>query len=281
MTKHNISSIFLIFLLISTIILSVIRSVEAQNIEVYSESLTAISRITYNENNIIQKKDPEIKVVAFDSLKMPILMYHHIRDYNNSKDPIGTGLSVSPANFERNIKELIASGYTTISFNELIQHVQKGAPLPTKPIIISFDDGYDNNYINAYPIMKKYNQKGSFAIITGYVGNPGYMSWDNIKELKNNGNEIISHTVSHADLSTLSEESLKNQLGQSKKDLDTILGQNTETLIYPCGKYNQLVEKIALESGYKLARTTKYGTEITKNNLFELSTVRMTNSSSL
>ena len=218
---------------------------------------------------------------SFRSKTIPILMYHYIKEYNNKSDPIGVNLSVSPANFDRQMSEVVKSGYTPILFQDLLQYTQNGTSLPPKPIIISFDDGYDNHYSAALPILQKYNLKGSFAIITGFVGNQFYMSWDQIKSLKSAGNEIVSHTVSHFNLAKLNSQRLSFELAESKKTLDHMLNQDTKTLIYPSGQYNQSVIDTARQQGYLLARTTLPGSQVNSSNIMELPTVRMFNDTSL
>jgi len=112
--------------------------------------------------------------------EVTILMYHYIRDYTDSSDPIGVNLSVSPNTFDQQMKWLKDHNYQSFGINELDKIAQ--ADPNVKPVIITFDDGYQDAYQNAFPILKKYGFKGVFYIIAGSVGDSAYMTWDQIKE---------------------------------------------------------------------------------------------------
>lgn len=214
-----------------------------------------------------------------DNLEIPIYIYHYIKEYSNPHDVLGERLSVSPKNFDLQMSFLKDNGYETISFIDLYNSLHGDFNLPVKPIILSFDDGYDNMHSAAYPILQKYGFIGSFAIITDRVGSPGYMNWNQIKELKNSGNEISSHSVSHPDLSQVSYVKLSSELLQSKETLDNVLHQDTKVLIYPSGKYNENVVKQAAALGYIIARTTEPGVKENLSNLMLLPGIRIFNSS--
>ena len=189
--------------------------------------------------------------------KIPIYFYHYIRDVPHDNS-LTDRLSVSAETFEKQLVQVKKLGYTSITFTDLINYIYKGIQLPSKPIILSFDDGYDNHYTQAYPLLTKYNLKGNFAIITGNVGKMGYMTWDQVKILKAAGFEIDSHSVTHPNLSLASLQRLIYELSESKKVLDSLLHQNTQVLVYPSGKFNAEVEKAAKDQGYLLARSTLY-----------------------
>ena len=210
-------------------------------------------------------------------LNSPIFMYHYIRPLENISpiDIVGRGLSVSPTNFERQLQEIKERGYNSITFQDLENYIEKSSSLPSKPIMLTFDDGYDNAYTTAMPLLQKYNLKASFAIITGFVGRPGYMSWEQIKDLKKNGFQIVSHSVNHPNLATISLQKLTYELHQSKSTLDSVLNQDTKVIVYPSGKYNDQVIDLARKEGYILGRTTRYSTSITPTDLLDLGAVRM------
>ena len=215
----------------------------------------------------------------FPSFNISNLMYHYIRNYMNSSDQLGKNLSVSVENFDRQMHEIIDAGYTSITYDDLINYIYNGISLPKNPILITFDDGYEDAYLNALPILSKYNLKGNFAVIINRIGVPYYLTLSEIKQIKASGHLIVSHSLTHPELDKLHSQEILNELRNSKKILDTILRQNTQALIYPYGRYNLNVEQIAKEVGYKLARTTNAGTLISRDNVFELPQVRMTNTS--
>lgn len=217
----------------------------------------------------------------FPSIYMKILLYHYIRDYTNEKDIVGMNLSVSQANFDKQMKSIKDAGYHTILYKDIIQNIAFGTPLPTKPIMLNFDDGYDGMYTAAFPILKKYEMHASFGIITNRVGTIGYLNWDQIKEIKLMGNEMVSHTVSHPSLAISSIPKQVFELRDSKETLDRELNQDTQVIIYPSGKYTPETIALAKQEGYLIGRTTNYFNQINSTNLYELGINRVNNASEI
>ena len=186
--------------------------------------------------------------------QIPIIMYHHIRDFNDLTDQIGTNLSVSPAKFAAQLDLIQADGYQTVTFNDILTKT-----LPSKPIILTFDDGYQNFYDNAYTELKKHNMTAVAYIIVN--DNSGlYMTPAEIKEISDNGIEIGSHTLSHPDLSKETIEQARTEIFNSKADLEKITGQTVVSFCYPSGKYNDAVVNEVKSAGYDFAVTTNAGT---------------------
>lgn len=185
--------------------------------------------------------------------KIPVLMYHYIRDYADSSDPIGIGLSVSPAKFAAQLDYLKSNGYQTITFHD----VEKNS-VPTKSIILTFDDGYVDFYQNAFPELKKRGMTAVSYIVTNFNGGR-YMDNNQIEEIASYGIEIGSHTISHLDLATISISKAKNEIADSKPILEKIIGQPIISFCYPAGKFNDAVVALVKSSGYKYATTTKGG----------------------
>jgi len=144
---------------------------------------------------------------------------------------------------------LVASGYTTISMATLVQVMDKGGPLPARPIVITFDDGNLDVYQNAFPVMNRLGYTGTVYIVTKSLNDPRYMGLDVLKELIQAGWEVGSHTHTHSDL-TKSEEGLKAELYQSRKDLEDALGVPVTSISYPFGISNDYILKKAREYGY-------------------------------
>ncbi|MFA5158387.1 MAG: polysaccharide deacetylase family protein [Patescibacteria group bacterium] len=211
-------------------------------------------------------------------VEIPILMYHHIRDYNNPSDQIGSNLSVSLSNFQQQLDFLKSNGYMTITFSDLNLFPQKA--LPDKPIILTFDDGYADNY-QAFTSLKKNGQLGVFYIISGYLGRAEHLTASQIKEISDSGMEIGSHSQSHPDLTGLDSTKLALELTSSKSTLEEITGKPISSLCYPAGKYNQLVATAVGNSNYLSAVTTKSGIASTRSPKYELSRVRINPNDSL
>ncbi len=205
---------------------------------------------------------------------IPILMYHYIRENPDPNDKIGAGLSVTPATFLKHLIDLKTAGYTAITFDDLHR------PLPPKPVILTFDDGYDDAYTEAFRLLSQEQMVGVFYIVTDFLDIPRYVTTAQIKEIAMAGHEIGSHTVKHRNLAALGEDRQQAELTESKQKLETILGKPVVSFCYPSGKYNEVTLRIAKEVGYTTATTTKPG--IARGidfaqKPFELQRIRVTN----
>jgi len=196
---------------------------------------------------------PDTAKINISELKIPILMYHHIRDYNDPNDKIGTNLSVSIENFSKQLDLLVSRGYKTTNFLD----IERGK-VPDKPVILTFDDGYDNFYKNAYPELKKRSMTAVAYVITTPPGG-NYMTTDQLKEISSNNIEVGGHTVSHPDLTNISFERLTKEVSESKNILEEKLGSKVISFCYPAGKYNDAVMTAVKSAGYSFATTTKSG----------------------
>jgi peptidoglycan/xylan/chitin deacetylase (PgdA/CDA1 family) len=222
-----------------------------------SENKNANDNLNFNSNlnsNINSNTAPANSETQITNIKIPILMYHHIRDFNNPSDQIGTNLSVTPADFATQLDTIQKQGYKTITFSNIIN-----GDMPDKPIILTFDDGYENFYQNAYPQLKKRDMKAVSFIIVNDIGTIDYMTSDQIVEIENNGIEIGSHTLSHPNLSTASEAKAKKEIFNSKAFLEKLIGKSIISFCYPSGKYSDITEKLVKDVGYDFAVTTKGG----------------------
>lgn len=225
-------------------------------------------------SNLIQettKKDvPEVIYPKVSEYKVPILMYHYIR-IAPIGDTLGENLSVTPTNFALQMKWLNENNYATLSLVDLDdpdkKAISKITALKKKPIILTFDDGYEDAYTNALPILKQNNFTGTFFIIRDFVGRPEYMDQTQIDKLAASNMEIGSHTLSHPSLEKLSESAQRKQIFDSKL--------SAETFCYPSGKYNDTTITLVKEAGYKVAVTTSPGIANQDSNLFELPRIRM------
>ena len=209
-------------------------------------------------------------------LELPILMYHYIRTPPSPRrDLVGYNLSVAPAVFTAQMDWLSSQGYHTITFNDVRLYWQRVQPLPSKPVIITLDDGYRDLYTTAFPILVAHNFTAVSYIVTGFIGLKGYVTVDQIKQMDQYGFEIGAHTVNHADLARASQPWLTYQLVQSKRWLENMLGHSVLDMAYPSGKYN-LQTVIAVErAGYYSATTEQYGILHTQEDRYVWTRVRV------
>ena len=191
---------------------------------------------------------------------VPILTYHYIGLNSNPKDTLRFGLSVTPDNFDAQMAYLKGKGYTTITLDDLKQIFDGATTPPVKSVVLTFDDGYVDFFVNAYPILKKYNFKATAFIPTGLMNQGYYLSWEQIKEMAGSGLiDFEDHTVSHPDLTKLSYSVALKQFSDSRRKLQEETGQKVNFMAYPSGKYNETVLKAVEDAGFVGAVTTKYG----------------------
>lgn len=199
---------------------------------------------------------------------VPVLNYHQI---NNEAHNV---LTLSSQEFDAQMNYLSKSGYSTISPEQLADFLETGRALPPNPILITFDDGYEDNYRVAYPILQKYNFTATFFIITDFAGASGrYMSWKQIEEMKSKGFTFESHTVNHVALPTLADDDIRTELVKSKEVLEQRLHQKVEYLAYPGGLYDQRVISLVKEAGYRAAFTVNLGRDLEYCGLFTLNRI--------
>lgn len=207
-------------------------------------------------------------------------MYHHIGSLPENADDIRKGLTVSSEEFDEQLKYLKESGYETLTLGQLLGAIEK-KQVPSKIAVLTFDDGYDDNYKDALPVMKKYNMVGTFFIITGKIGASEYMNEDQLKEIVKAGNELGSHSVSHPSLDKSKGLALQNEVVKSKEKLEELSGQKVVSFCYPAGKYNEDTIKALQDAGYKIAVTTRASSGVVDiSKLFEVSRYRISSSMS-
>ena len=201
---------------------------------------------------------------------IPILMFHYVREVDKTKDLLGYNLSITPDSFEKILQDLTQKGYHTIHVADILNQ-----EVPDRSIVITFDDGYEDFYTTAWPLLKKYNFTASQAIITGKMDGNQYMTPEQVKEIDKAGIEILSHTVNHRDLEKYSHQN--EEIKESKKYLENLLQKPVIGFVYPSGKYNNETLRLLQENGYKFALTTKPGDADLNNNLFELHRIQVDN----
>lgn len=200
----------------------------------------------------------------------PVLMYHAI-DENWDK----SRLSVSPRAFLKQMTFLREKGYRVVSLEEMADFVRKNQRPPSKSAAITFDDGFENNFLYAYPVFKKLNFPAVIFVVTDWIGKEGYLTAGQVKEMSDNGIEIGSHTKSHAWLPSLDVESLYREIYDSKKELEEITGREVRYFSYPLGGFNEKVIQMVKEAGYALAAATNPGKKGGKDDKFAVKRLKI------
>lgn len=203
---------------------------------------------------------------------LPVLVYHKI-----GRVPPGSKLGelwVTPEKFRAQIAWLLKHGYTTVLFSDLLKAHKGGAALPDKPVLITFDDGYANNYTYAYPILKELGAKGNMFVVYDTIGKANLWHdtktepWinmatlDMLKEMGESGAmEFGSHTMSHPDLERIPLEDAAWELAESKKQLETALGVRICAFAYPygAGARNPSLRELVFKAGYTFDFSFRHG----------------------
>ncbi len=171
--------------------------------------------------------------------QVPILCYHQIRNWRATDSKQAKDYIVPEAAFEAQIKMLADSGYHTISADQLYNYLTNGAALPSKPIMLTFDDTDLPQFTIAKPVMEKYGFKGMFFIMTVSLGRPNYMSREQVKQLSDAGNEIGSHTWDHKNIKKFTDADWTIQIDKPTRTLETITGKPIKYFAFPFGLWNE------------------------------------------
>lgn len=216
-------------------------------------------------------------------MRVPMLMYHYVSTPPPGADIFRLDLSVTPQAFEEQMAYLASNGYQTVRVADVVAHLTKGAPLPEKPIALTFDDGYADTYESVFPILQKYRMTATFYVIAQFTEDrkAGYVTWEQLREMAAMGMEIGSHSMDHLDLRNRTTAFLNNQMAGSKRLIESRLGITVRTFSYPAGKYSARAHAVAQTSGYLGAVTEIQGIQQSNSDIFEMRRVRVRGSYSL
>ena len=211
------------------------------------------------------------------SVRLPILMYHYISVPPPDADVYRRDLSVTPANFEQQLRYLAENGYTTITLKDLVYHLTLGYPLPERPVILTFDDGYRDNFFHAYRLLRRFDSVGTFFPITGFIdeNRPEHLTWGQVRVMHQGGMEFGSHSYTHPDLRGQSVDYLVWQIVGSQEAIAERIEEPVRLFSYPAGSYDQQAIDVLHSAGFWAAVTTRQGDEHTSSNLFELKRIRV------
>ncbi len=214
------------------------------------------------------------------TVRVPILMYHYLSVPPPGADRYRVDLSVAPDTFAAHLDAMQQAGYTTISFYALLAHLNQGAPLPEKPVIISFDDGYRDNYENAFPLLRERGMTATFFVVTDFIDGqrPEYLTWDMVREMYAGGMSVESHGRNHVSLKNKDRDYLIWQALGSSETIQFELGVRPHFVSYPAGEYDDLTITVFREAGYWAGMTTAQGATHRSDDLFRMQRVRVRNS---
>jgi peptidoglycan/xylan/chitin deacetylase (PgdA/CDA1 family) len=211
-------------------------------------------------------------------INVPVILYHHIQPLEIASQLGHEPLTVDSNIFDEQIKYLKEHNYHAATADELVQALENHISLPDKSVLITIDDGYDDNYTYAFLTAKKYQFVMNFMIPTELIGKPGYMNWDHLREMHSSDYaRIYNHTATHAALGQISQNEIDNELATSSADFKRELGLETNIFTYPYGSYNPLAIDELKRFGFIAGFTTDPGRQECLSNIMLLKRVRVGN----
>lgn len=224
----------------------------------------------------VTRRVREVVPVGAGTITLPILMYHYVRTPPSMlTDLVGYKLSVSPDDFNAQMDWLAVNRYHPVDFNDVRAYFAGTTPLPSKPVVITFDDGYADLYTAAFPILASHHFKAVAYIVSSFVGQSRYVTKDQILEMDRGGIEIASHTVDHPNLARSSLGSTMFQLVESKRWLEQLVGHPVVDFAYPSGRASADVVSALSAAGYDTAVTEQVALTHSRYDRFMWTRVRV------
>ncbi len=221
------------------------------------------------------KGDPRL-TPADISVRVPILMYHHIRAMKSSFTAKDRQYTVTPEHFEAQMERLVKAGYTTITPRELEAAIEGKMILPEKAVLLTFDDGYREHYKIAFPILRRLHLKATYFIISSTTRIHAHMTEEMIREVDASGLVTIAdHTRHHPFLARMSSASRVPEIVDSKQDLEAIIGHPVLDFAYPFGSWSQEVANDVRKAGYTLGFGIRLGSLHGESSRYQLRRIRV------
>jgi peptidoglycan/xylan/chitin deacetylase (PgdA/CDA1 family) len=210
-------------------------------------------------------------LIPTSNVEIPILVYHYIEYVKDPNDAIRKSLNIIPPIFEEQVKTLKKAGFNFITASDVGEYLDGKKALPVKPVVLTFDDGYEDFYTDVLPILRKNDVKATAYIISGVINKPNYMTEAQIREVNESGLvEIGAHTVDHPNLESLLPDEAKKEIVESKTMLENKFGIDVVSFAYPYGNYNDAIASFVKNAGYTNAVTTRGGITVNQQSRFTL-----------
>lgn len=203
--------------------------------------------------------------------KFPILVYHIVRPSYPSDSRAVRAIAHTPEVFDAEMNYLTTAKYHVVSFADLENYYRLGTPLPDRPIVISFDDGWSDQFEYAFPILEKYRYTATFFVFTNPIGTRGFLTWDELRTMLRAGMTVGSHTRSHPFLTRISDPALLwKEIYGSKQKLEKNLNITVNDFAYPFGRYDPAIVALVKKAGYTSARGDRVKGTQTAERLYDL-----------
>ena len=208
---------------------------------------------------------------------VPILVYHNIGNGNGS-------FYVSPENFARQMEYIKKHGYEVIALGELIRQINSKNSIKKNKVVITFDDGYRDNFKYAYPVLERYGFPATIFLITDFMekyfpdSGKEFLNWDEVVIMSRNRISFGAHTKTHLNLGEpLDEKAALEEIMDSKKIIQQKTGISVDYFCYPSGAFCERAKKMIIDAGYKGALTTNRGGVPFNRDIYELKRIKVTN----
>ena len=184
---------------------------------------------------------------------VPVLTYHQVRDWRPTDSPTARQLITPPRRFAAQLDALARAGYTTISGTQLLQHLLRGAPLPPRPLLLTFDDASQGQYTNALPILRRHRFVATFFVMTVVLDKPHWLSRAQVQTLDRMGMTIGAHTWDHRPVPGYAGQDWQLQLVRPARELARIVGHPVRLFAYPYGRWDRVAFPHLERAGYQAA----------------------------
>jgi len=211
-------------------------------------------------------------------LRVPVLMYHHIQPWADAQVKKQISLTVDNGTFENQMAYLQSHGYQSATAKALVDALRNHSGLPAKTVVLTFDDGYRDNYTYAFPVLKKYGLTGNLLLASGLMEGPDYLTWSQVSDMKSNY-YFVDHTWSHASLGNAAADKIHYEVETAKNQIQDHTGQTVDIFGYPYGSFGSGVISILQADGFLGAFSTIPGTMQCDSFIMALHRTRIGNSS--
>jgi len=208
-----------------------------------------------------------------DRYVVPILTYHHV-GIPSGKWRLN---DVSSKSFEYQMDFLKRHGFEVISFDDLVEGIKQGRQFARNTVVLQFDDGYEDNYKYAFPILKEYGFPAIIFLVSDKIGTPDFLTWDEVKEMEKSNVVAGAHTRHHVYLPRVDLAKAQDEIAGSKKVIEEHLGHTIDYFCYPTGGFTSDIKRLVKEAGYKAAVTTNRGKDHYNLDLYEIKRIHMNN----
>lgn len=221
----------------------------------------------------VKNAKPQIKSPI--EVNIPILLYHYVEYVKDQGDTIRKSLDIMPFVLDAQIKTLKEAGYSFLTMADVANIIDGKVNAPSKPVVLSFDDGYRDFYTDVFPILKKYQVKATIFVVPNFLNKPNNMDIWQLKEIAKSGLvEVGAHTMDHSFLKGMRSSAVKFEVDESKKFLEKLLDRKIISFAYPYGAFDNQAAQIVKDAGFRVAVSTVRGEEVSQWNRFFLYRIR-------